>query len=546
MEAEVEMLIVDQHAAIRHAYYNQDKSIREIARELQVSRQSVRKALESPTAVPYTQSVPRSAPKLGPFHARLATLLDEQAHQPRKQRYTAHRIYQILQAEGYSGSEARVRGYIAEHTCAQRRPKTFLPLEFDPGQDAQADWGEAQVLLDGVVVPVQLFVIRLCYSRRTFAMAFPTQRQEAFFDGHVHSFSFFGGVPQRISYDNLTTAVRPIFTGRTRQEQRAFTAFGSYYLFDSHFCNLDAGHEKGQVEHGVGYVRRNALVPVPAFDCYAALNAYLLDWCGREDARQVQGQPSRIGAMWATEQSHLRPLPAHAYACCVTTTATLTPYSQVVFETNRYSVPTDRAEKRLVVRAYPFHIDILHDDVLLARHPRCYGREQDLLDPLHYLPLLLQRPGAFDHAKPIRQWQRSWPLVYKRLLLRLRQQWPEGRGVREFVRILQLHADHQAALIERAIEQALSIGCIHADGVQLCLHHLLHPEPPSPALDLSDHPYLGAVGAQPIDLHQYEQLLTGEAEWNRHRSWTAICTGSICRSLRNSTRKWPTRPRAPI
>jgi hypothetical protein len=201
--------------------------------------------------------------------------------------------------------------------------------------------------------------------------------------------------------------------------------------------------------------------------------------------------------MWAREQPHLRPLPAHAYACCVTTSVTLTPYSQVIFETNRYSVPADRATKRLILRAYPFHIDILHEDVLLASHPRCYDREQDVLDPLHYLPLLLKRPGAFDHAKPIRQWQHAWPLAYKRLLLRLRQQWPEGRGVQEFVRILQLHAEHPPALIEAAIEQALSIGCIHADGVRLCL--------------LTGQPQLGAIGAQPINLHQYEQLLTGGA-----------------------------------
>jgi transposase len=509
MEAEVEMLIVDQHAAIRHAYYNQNKSIREIARELQISRQSVRKALTSPAPLPYTQTVPRAAPKLGSFHARIAALLQERSRQPRKQRYTAHRIFQILQSEGYTGSEARVRGYIGELTSAQRLPKTFLPLEFDPGQDAQADWGEAQVVLGDQPVTVQLFVIRLCYSRRTFAMAFPTQRQEAFFDGHVHAFSFFGGVPQRISYDNLTTAVRPLFTGRTRQEQRAFTAFRSYYLFESHFCNLDAGHEKGQVEHGVGYVRRNALVPVPTFASFAALNAYLLDWCQREDARQVAGQAARIGAMWAAEQPLLRPLPTRPYRCCVTTTVTLTPYSQVVFETNRYSVPSDRAVARLVLRAYPFQIEILHDTVVLASHPRCYDREQDVLDPLHYLPLLAQRPGAFDHAKPIRQWQRSWPLAYKRLLLRLREQWPEGRGVQEFVRILQLHSEQEASLIEAAIEQALSIGCIHADGVKLCLYQLCHPEASHPVLDLAEQPHLAAVGAQPLNLAQYEQLLAG-------------------------------------
>ena len=508
------MLIVDQHAAIRHAYYNQDKSIREIARELQISRQSVRKALAAPAPSSYTLTVPRSAPKLGPFHARITALLEERSRQPRKQRYTCHRIFQILRDEGYSGSEARVRGYIAQLTSAHRRPKTFVPLEFDPGQDAQADWGEAQVLLAEQPITVQLFVIRLCYSRRTFAMAFPTQRQEAFFEGHVQAFSFFGGVPHRISYDNLTTAVRPLFTGRTRQEQQAFTAFRSYHLFESHFCNLDSGHEKGQVEHGVGYVRRNALVPIPSFASFDALNAYLQQWCRREDARQVSGQAECIGAMWAAEALLLRRLPTPAYRCCVTASVTLNPYSQVVFETNRYSVPCDRAARHLTLRAYPFVVEILHDNTLLTSHPRSYAREQDVLDPLHYLPLLVQRPGAFDHAKPIREWQRAWPLCYKRLLLRLREQWPEGRGVREFVQILQLHSEQEATLVEAAIEQALSIGCIHADGVRLCLYQLSHVESTHPALDLSELPHLAALGAQAPDLTQYEQLLEGAAHGN--------------------------------
>jgi transposase len=509
MEAEVEMLTVDQHAAIRHAYYNQGKGIREIARELQVSRQSVRKAIDSLTPPTYTQTTPRSAPKLGAFQDRIAALLAEREHQPRKQRYTSHRIYQILEAEGYRGSEARVRGYIGELSRAQHHPKTFLPLAFDPGQDAQADWGQALVCLAGQQLTIQLFVLRLCYAHRTFAMAFPTQRQEAFFAGHVQAFAFFGGVPHRISYDNLTTAVQPLFTGRSRQEQQAFTAFRSYYLFDSHFCNRNAGHEKGQVEHGVGYVRRNALVPIPSFDDFTALNAYLLDWCQRQDTRTVHGQVASIGTLWAEERPHLRPLPPRDYPCCVTTSATLTPYSQVVFETNRYSVPADQATRRLTLRAFPFHLEILHDDHLLARHPRCYERETDVLDPLHYLPLLLERPGAFDHATPIRRWRETWPVAYSRLLYRLRSQWPDGQGVRDFVRILQLHQEHPAALIEQAIEQALTIGCVHADGVRLCLHQLLYPQAVAPALDLTSRPHLAAIGTQPIDLSVYETLLTG-------------------------------------
>ena len=213
--------------------------------------------------------------------------------------------------------------------------------------------------------------------------------------------------------------------------------------------------------------------------------------------------------MWAEERPHLRPLPPHDYPCCVTTAATLTPYSQVVFETNRYSVPADQAAKRLVLRAFPFHLDILHDDRLLASHPRCYAREQDVLDPLHYLPLLVERPGAFDHAKPIRRWRERWPPAYLQVLAHLRQQWPDGKGVREFVRILQLHQEHPAALIEQAVTQALALGCGHADGVRLCLHHLLRPEPPPCVLDLSGQPHLATIGTQPIDLGVYEALLQG-------------------------------------
>lgn len=503
------MLTVDQHAAIRHAFYNEDKGIREIARDLGVSRQSVRKAITSLTPPRYTQSRPRPAPKLDAFRERILALLDEQAAQPRKQRYTTGKIYQLLTAEGYIGSESRLRAYIGELKQRRKRPKTFLPLQFQPGQDAQVDWGEAQVVIAGERVTVQLFVMRLCYAHRAFACCFPTQRQEAFFAGHVAAFSFFGGVPQRISYDNLTTAVAPIFTGRTRSERTAFTAFRSYYLFESHFCNLDAGHEKGQVEHGVGYVRRNALVPVPEVASFEELNQLLLHWCEQQDARRVHGQPEPIGLMWAEERPHLRPLPPQPYPCCVTTAATLTPYSQVVFETNRYSVPVEKAVRQLVVRAFPLRVEILDGETLLASHPRCYGREQDVLDPLHYLPLLAQRPGAFEHAKPIQRWKESWPPSYLRLLARLRAQWPDGRGVREFVAVLQLHQQHPAALIAQAVEQALSIGCAHADGVKLCLAQLLHPTTPTPVLDLRDRPHLAVIGSQPIDLSVYERLLSG-------------------------------------
>jgi hypothetical protein len=172
----------------------------------------------------------------------------------------------------------------------------------------------------------------------------------------------------------------------------------------------------------------------------------------------------------------------------------------VVFETNRYSVPADTPYAQLVIKASPFRLEILHVDRVLASHARCYGREQDVFDPLHYLPLLEQRPGAFEHAKPIRRWREGWPPVYEELLARMRADGRESHGVREFVRILRLHREHPAEQVEQAIRLALQYGC---------LHQVQHPTTPIPSLDLTAHPRLAPVGTQPIDVRHYEQLLSG-------------------------------------
>src|SRR5258708_10992936 len=180
---------------------------------------------------------------------------------PHKMRMS-HKLFALIQAEGYQGSEASVQMYGVRWRKGHRRPATFLPLEFDPGQDAQADWGEAQVILAGVQQTVQVFVMHLSYSRRTFVMCFPAQKQEAFLFGHVRPFEHFGGIPHAIPYDNLRTAVQTLIEGRVREEQRAFLAFRSHYLFSSHYCTPAQGHEKGGVEGDQGYSRRNFLVPI--------------------------------------------------------------------------------------------------------------------------------------------------------------------------------------------------------------------------------------------------------------------------------------------
>lgn len=496
---------------IRRAYHLEEKSLRQIARETGRARQTVTRMVEGEGPPGYRLREGREAHKLGPYKEQIQKLLGENKQLPRKQRWTAPSIFREIQADGYEGAESTVRHYVGQVRKLLKQPAVFLPLAFDPGSDAQVDWGEGEVILAGQQITAQLFLMKLSYSRRTFMMAFPSQKQEAFFAGHVAGFNFFEGVPHRISYDNLKTAVKEILQGRHRVEQEAFFHFRGYYLFESHFCTPGAGHEKGQVEHSVGFNRRNYLVPLPEVNSFAELNDYLLQRCLADDERQVQGQPQSIGQMWQEERQWLRPLPTYPFDCCRTSMVTLNRYSQVQLETNHYSVPADLACPQLTAKLYPLEVKLYRpgESEPIAVHPRCYEKHQEIIDPLHYLPLLLQRPGAFDHAKPVRQWRETWPPVYETLLAHLRQQWPDGRGVREFIAILHLHRDYSQAEIEAAIEAALAHHCPHADGVRLWLTQLSQPTPTFPTLDLAAHPRLVGIGEQVVQAGVYDALLGG-------------------------------------
>jgi len=273
---------------IRRAFHLEKKSIRQIAKEEGCSRDTIRGAISNDPFKPYQLTRPKPAPVFGPYQLRVEALLGQNERLPRKQRYTAHRIFEAIREEGYQGCESSVRHYISARKIASHQPDVFLPLGFEPSQDAQVDWGEATAIIGGHREKVQLFIMRLCYSRRTFAMTFPTQEQESFLWAHLQAFQHFGGVPHRISYDNLGTAVKLALektgkVGRPRQEVRAFVAFRSHYLFESHFCTPGQGHEKGQVEHGVGYTRRNAMVPLPEASSFADLNQR----CGSAASRKI-------------------------------------------------------------------------------------------------------------------------------------------------------------------------------------------------------------------------------------------------------------------
>ena len=498
------MVKVDEKERIRRAYFFQRKSIRQIARELHHARRTVRKAIYDPAPPRYTRVAPAIKPVLGPFTAIIDQWLDDDFSSPKKQRHTARRIYHRLVAEyRFEGGESTVRRYVRQHRPKER--EVYLPLEYDPGSDAQCDFGSAYVVMEGKLEEVQLFCFRLCYSTKPFVMAFPHQKQEAFFEGHVAAFDFLGGVPGNIWYDRLSPAVKHLIKakGREATEQEAFIAFRSHYLFQSRFCNPGEAHEKGLVENLVGYARRNFLVPVPKVSSFQELNELLLERCLKEDRRRLRGKTKTIGELWLEERARLLPLPKHAYPCCKVCTVKANSLSLVQFQTNRYSVPVTLAEDKLTLKAFVDRVEIAAGGKIVAVHRRSYGREEDILAPLHYLPLLRERIEAFAYAKPIRHWH--WPEVFDRYLAALRERHQNGAATREFIRTLELCTSYPEEVVAQAMDQALSWHACSFDVV----HHILKQShrPDLASLPLSAERTPPCPRVEDRGLAHYSQLL---------------------------------------
>ncbi len=498
------MLKVDQREQIRRAYFIEGKSIRQIALEGHHHRRTVRHALRDASPPRYTRRQPRARPVLGPFVHLIDQWLAEDLTRPAKQRHTAHRIYQrLVEEHGFTGKEANLRQYVREHRPTPRPSRLFIPLTYQPGEDAQCDFGEAQVILAGRQVKVQLFCIRLCYSKVSFVMALPHQQQEAFFEGHQQAFGFFGGVPRHIWYDNLSQAVRPRLLGHRPQEQESFVAFRSHYLFESRFCTPAQAHEKGLVEGLVGYARRNFLVPVPEVNSFQELNNFLRERCLVEAHRRLRGESATIGELWGQERPQLLPLPEHPFPCCHTVPVQPNRLSLVTFETNRYSVPVEQAHRSLFLRAFVDRVEITDGTHLVACHPRSYGREEDLLDPLHYLPLLKQRPAALDYAKPLQHWPH--PPVLDQYLAALWTRLPQRAATLQFLEVLELVRAYPLQEVTEAVARALAAGSLGADTVSYLLRNQGKAVLGRSTAVLTEVPPCPAVQAR--DLGQYDLLL---------------------------------------
>src|ERR1700726_2613742 len=392
------MLVVETVARIRREHFIKGKTIKEIARDLKVSRNTVRRILRSgETWFEYEREV-QPRPKLGRWTAELDELLASNAAKAAREQLTLIRIFEELRGRGYDGGYDAVRRY-ARRWSKERGQSTaaaYVPLSFAPGEAYQFDWRTEIVLLGGVTVTVKVAHVRLCHSRMLFVRAYPRETQEMVFDAHDRAFALFKGTCGRGIYDNMKTAVETIFVGKGRLSNRRFMQMCSPYLVDPVACTPASGWEKGQVENQVGLVRERFFTPRLRFKTLDELNAWLLDKCiaYAKAHRHPEFADRTIWEVFEAERPKLVPYAGrfdgfHAVPASVSKTCL------VRFDNNKYSVAAHAIGRPVEIRAYAERIELRQDGRLVGEHVRCFGRDQTLFDPCHYVPILARHPGAF-------------------------------------------------------------------------------------------------------------------------------------------------------
>jgi hypothetical protein len=341
--------------------------------------------------------------------------------------------------------------------------------------------------------------MRSKYSGKPFVRFYPYERKQAFFNGHVQVFAFYGGVFPVLIYDNLTVAVRKVLQGRDRIEQEGFGRFKAYYSFESRFCNPDSGNEKGGVEGLVGFARRNYMVPVPEAASIEELNERLLVQCAAYGNHTVAGSERTVAELFDEEKGHLLKLPAAVFCNVLPHDGRVDKNSTVTVDKNRYSVPSEYVGYKIKALLHVDRIELFTDGRKVAVHERLYGNNKWSLNPDHYLELLKERPMAFHSARPIRQWREKWPECLHLLLARFCDAHGVTKGIKEFVTVLMLYRQHKASDVATAAELALENGISSSEGVRHLLEYSHKPDAVIP-------PLVGWPSLPPPDVTVYGQL----------------------------------------
>ena len=464
-------------ADIRRDARVEECSIRELADRYHVHRRTVRQALAS--AVPPPRKAPaRTSPRLERFQAAIDGMLRADLDAPKKQRHTARRVLARLVDEHGAGdlSYSTVRDYVA-----RRRPQIAaeagkplesgcVPQTHPPAAEAEVDFHDLWVILQGIKTKTALFTMRLSYSGRAVHRASLSQGQEAFLEAHVHSFGRLGGVPlEQIRYDNLKPAVSRVLFGRSRVETDRWVAFRSHYGFDAFYCQPghEGSHEKGGVEGEGGRFRRNHCVPMPAIGSVDELNMLLEQWDDADDRRRIGNRASSVGNDWVFESPLLQPLPDEPFDTALTLTPRVDRYAQATVRCNQYSVPARFIGHRVRVKLSASAVTVYDKNTVVARHQRAAGKGVKVLNLDHYLEILLRKPGALPGATALVQARATgtFTSAHEAFWAAARKAIGDGPGTRALVEVLLLHRHLGHGDMQAGITAALTVGSVSPDVV---------------------------------------------------------------------------------
>lgn len=469
------MLVVETIGRIRREHFQKGRSIKQIARDLKISRNTVRRVLRSgETAFSYEREI-QPRPRLGAWKLEIDRLLAVNVARPARERLTLIRIFEELRAVGYQGGYDAVRRY-ARNWARQHASETasaFVPLSFAPGEAYQFDWSHEIVVMGGVTMTVKVAHVRLCHSRMMFVRAYPRETQEMVFDAHERAFAFFKGACVRGVYDNMKTAVEAIFVGKDRRYNRRFLQMCSHHLVEPVACTPAAGWEKGLVENQVGLVRERFFTPRLRFRTFDELNAWLMD--KSIGYARAHAHPERADrTVWEVfEEERPRLIPYrgrfdgfHALPASVSKTCL------VRFDNNKYSVNAGAVGYPVEIHAYADRIVIRQDGRIVAEHVRCFGRGETIYDPWHYVPVLARKPGALRNGAPFKDW--VLPGALERVRRRLAG---SDDGDRQMVAILAAVLSDGLPAVEAACAEGLENGVHSADVILNILARRRDPEP---------------------------------------------------------------------
>jgi transposase len=495
------MLVVETIGRIRREHFAKGKSIKEIARDLKISRNTVRRVLRSgETSFSYEREI-QPRPKLGGWKSEIDRMLAQNTGSAARERLTLIRLFEELRALGYEGGYDAVRRYAKTWTRehASQTASAYVPLSFAPGEAYQFDWSHEIVVLSGVTVTLKVAHVRLCHSRMLFARAYPRETQEMVFDAHDRAFAFFKGACARGIYDNMKTAVETILVGKDRQYNRRFLQMCAHHLIDPVACTPASGWEKGQVENQVGLIRERFFTPRLRFKTYDELNAWLADKCvAYAKAHPHPERPEQT--VWEVFEEERPKLIAyrgrfdgfHALPASVSKTCL------VRLDNNKYSVSASAVGRPVEVHAYADRIVIRQDGRLVAEHPRSFGRGETVYDPWHYVPVLARKPGALRNGAPFKDW------VLPAALEKVRRKLADSDdGDRQMVAILAAVLTDGLPAVEAACAQAMSEG-VHSSDV--ILNILARQRDPGPVAPIFTPDALRLRHAPLADCARYDQL----------------------------------------